>query len=229
MLTSGTTGAPKGASRAEPKSLIQLGGLLARVPFRQGQSLALGPPMFHTLGLAILVFGSSLGMTVRMRRRFRPDSFADDLQAADCAVAVPVMMHRVLALDDLERRDFSRLKIMFMGGSMLGAQLYHELTATLGPIVYNLYGSTEVTLASIATPSMLAIAPDSVGSPPLGTQVCIFDQGGVEMVAGTTGRIFVNTGIPFDGYTSGGSKEIIDGLIASGDVGHFDSHGFLAH
>ena len=31
----------------------------------------------------------------------------------------------------------------------------------------------------------------------------------------------------FDGYTDGGSKEVVDGLMSTGDVGHFDSEGRL--
>ena len=31
----------------------------------------------------------------------------------------------------------------------------------------------------------------------------------------------------FEGYTGGGSKDVIDGLMSSGDVGHFDAAGRL--
>ena len=33
--------------------------------------------------------------------------------------------------------------------------------------------------------------------------------------------------MPFEGYTGGGNKQIIDGLLATGDVGHFDDDGRL--
>jgi fatty-acyl-CoA synthase len=94
-------------------------------------------------------------------------------------------------------------------------------------VVYNLYGSTEVAYATIATPEELAIEPGSVGSPPPGADVRILDERGNELPTGTTGRIFVNNGFAFEGYTGGGTKEVIDGLMSSGDVGHFDRHGFL--
>jgi fatty-acyl-CoA synthase len=227
ILTSGTTGTPKGASRAEPRSLIQIGALLYKVPFRVRQDLAIGAPLFHALGFATMALGIGMGDTLLIRRRFKAETFADDLARADAAVVVPVMMRRVLALPDLQERDFSRLNIVLCGGSQLGAELCRELTAAFGQVVYNLYGSTEVAYATIATPQELAIEPGSVGSPPPGADVRIFDENGKELPVGKTGRIFVNNGFAFEGYTGGGTKEVIDGLMSSGDVGHFDRHGLL--
>ena len=48
-----------------------------------------------------------------------------------------------------------------------------------------------------------------------------------ELGAGESGRIFVGNTSQFEGYTGGGSKDVIDGLMASGDVGHFDENGRL--
>ncbi len=227
ILTSGTTGTPKGATRAEPKSLIQVGALLHKVPFHTRQTVAIGAPIFHALGFASMALCVAMGSTMRLRRKFKAETFADDIARSDAAVVVPVMMRRVLALDDLGARDFSRLKILFCGGSQLGAELCRDLTKAFGPVVYNLYGSTEVAYATIATPEELAIEPGSVGSPPPGTTVKILDENGRELPIGETGRIFVNNGFAFEGYTGGGTKEVIDGLMSSGDVGHFDRHGLL--
>ncbi len=42
------------------------------------------------------------------------------------------------------------------------------------------------------------------------------------MPTGESGRIFVGNDVQFEGYTGGGNKDEIDGLLSSGDVGHFD-------
>jgi fatty-acyl-CoA synthase len=97
----------------------------------------------------------------------------------------------------------------------------------LGENVYNLYGSTEVAWATIATPDDLRKAPGTAGRPPHGTIVRIFDEDGNELPRGETGRIFVGNEMRFEGYTGGGSKDDIDGLLSSGDVGHFDAEGRL--
>jgi acyl-CoA synthetase (AMP-forming)/AMP-acid ligase II len=57
--------------------------------------------------------------------------------------------------------------------------------------------------------------------------VKIFDQDGNEIPRGETGRIFVGNATAFEGYTGGGSKEVIRGLMSTGDVGHFDDAGRL--
>jgi fatty-acyl-CoA synthase len=99
---------------------------------------------------------------------------------------------------------------------------------TFGDNLYNIYGSTEVAYASIATPDDLRAAPTSAGKPPWATTVKILDVQGHEVPRGETGRIFVGNGMLFEGYTGGGeAKEVIDGLMSSGDVGRFDEEGRL--
>jgi fatty-acyl-CoA synthase len=94
-------------------------------------------------------------------------------------------------------------------------------------VVYNLYGSTEVAYATIATPEDLREAPSSVGKVVRGSVVKLLDEDCREVAQGETGRIFVGNIGQFEGYTGGGSKEMVDGLMSSGDVGHFDENGRL--
>jgi fatty-acyl-CoA synthase len=96
-----------------------------------------------------------------------------------------------------------------------------------GDVLYNLYGSTEVAWATIATPKDLRAAPGTAGKPPMGTVIKLFDEEGREVRQGETGRIFVRNELLFEGYTGGDNKQVIDGLMSSGDVGHFDSDGRL--
>ena len=96
-----------------------------------------------------------------------------------------------------------------------------------GDNVYNLYGSTEVSYATVATPEDLRAAPGTAGRPPRGTVVRLYDEAGQEVPQGEVGRIFVGNEMSFEGYTGGGGKEAIDGLLSSGDVGHLDSGGRL--
>ncbi|GAB3207122.1 acyl-CoA synthetase [Nocardia tengchongensis] len=231
LLTSGTTGTPKGAPRAEPKSLLSLGGLLSKVPFRVNEVTECCAPMFHTLGFACAVLTLGFGSTLVIRRRFDPQAAIDSMarHRATTVIAVPVMLARMMDLGGqaLAGRDLSALRIVFVAGSQLGAQLCTEVTAAFGPVVYNLYGSTEVAYATIATPADLAEEPGCVGKPVLGARVEILDDQGRAVPNGATGRIFVGNSIQFEGYTGGGTKEFVRGLMSSGDVGHFDSAGRL--
>jgi fatty-acyl-CoA synthase len=142
---------------------------------------------------------------------------------------VPVMLQRILDLGDdvVAARDTSSLRIVFVGGSQLGVELCKRALRAFGPVLYNLYGSTEVAYATIATPADLVEQPGTVGSVVRGTIVKIFDEQGEEVPAGESGRIFVGNAGQFEGYTGGGGKEQIKGLLSSGDVGHFDDKGRL--
>ncbi len=231
LLTSGTTGTPKGAPRPDPRSLTIPGAVLERMPMRAREATVVGPPLFHGTGLLIALLTLSLGSKLVVRRRFAPAQFLDDVEqhraAASCVV--PVMLQRVLALgeEEIRRRDLSSLRIVFSAGSQLPAEVALKTMELMGDVVYNLYGSTEVSVATLATPADIRAAPMSVGKPALGARIRLFDDHRREVPQGQVGRIFVGTVTPFEGYTGGQQKEVIDGMMATGDVGHFDEQGRL--
>ncbi|MGA2013762.1 MAG: acyl-CoA synthetase [Solirubrobacteraceae bacterium] len=231
ILTSGTTGTPKGAPRSEPRSLSLVGGLLSKVPFRAREVTELCVPMFHALGFTHMVLGIALGSELVVRRHFDPKVTLDSLHdhRVTALVVVPVMLRRILDLGDeaVHRRDLQDLRIIFVGGSQFGADLARRSLETFGPIVYNLYGSTEVAYATIATPQDLEQEPGCVGGVVHGTVVKILGDDDREVPAGVTGRIFVANSSQFEGYTGGETKEQIGGLMSTGDVGHFDAAGRL--
>jgi fatty-acyl-CoA synthase len=231
ILTSGTTGSPKGAPRSEPRSLALMGGLLSKVPFRAGEVTELCVPMFHALGFMQAMVGIGLGSTLVIRRKFDPEETLDSLERhkATAMVVVPVMLQRILDLDGdpIGQHDLSSLRIIFVSGSALGVELTKRAMKAFGPVIYNLYGSTEISYATIATPKDIEADPASVGKVVRGSVVKIFGDDDKELPQGETGRIFVGNQSQFEGYTGGGSKDVIDGLMASGDVGHFDSNGRL--
>ncbi len=231
ILTSGTTGTPKGANRSSPPSLAPIGGVLSHVPFKSGEVTSLPAPMFHALGFLHATIAMMLGSTLVLRRRFKPATVLADIEkhGATALVVVPVMLARIL--DELEktspRPNLSSLRIVFVSGSQLGGELATRALKDLGPVVYNLYGSTEIAFATIARPKDLSINPSTVGPVVKGVKVKLFDDNGKEVAKGEVGRIFVGNTFPFEGYTGGGHKAIIDGLMSSGDVGYFDEHGLL--
>jgi len=232
MLTSGTTGTPKGAPRTQPRSLAAVGALLSKVPFRAGESTYVAAPLFHALGFAHAAVGVGLGSTLVIKRRFDPALTLAAVAEQRCTalIVVPVMLQRILSLgdDDLDRHDTPSLRIIFVSGSQLEGDLARRAMDRFGEVVYNLYGSTEVAWATIGTPEDLRAAPGCAGRPPFGTRVRLYDHHGRAVdKPGETGRIFVGNVLPFEGYTGGGTKEIVDGLMSTGDVGHFDAAGRL--
>jgi fatty-acyl-CoA synthase len=232
ILTSGTTGAPKGAARQQPKSLAPAAQILSRMPLRSEERTMLAAPMFHSWGYLHFTLGFALGSTLVLRRRFAPEGTLQAVERHRCQVlpVVPVMLQRILELPDetLARYDLGSLRIVALSGSALPGELAIRAMDRLGDVVYNLYGSTEVGWATIATPEDLRAAPGTAGKAPRGTTVRLYDEhGGVVTRPGQVGRIFVGNDMRFDGYTGGGGKDALDGLLSTGDVGHVDAHGRL--
>ncbi len=231
ILTSGTTGTPKGASRANPQSLAPAVSLLSRIPLKTRQSSHIAAPLFHSWGLAHFTLGLMLGTTYVLRRRFEPESCLDAVarQRCDALVVVPVMMQRILELPEETRAkyDLSSLKVVAASGSALPGDLAIDWMDAIGDTLYNLYGSTEVAWASIATPDDMRAAPGTAGRPPRGTLVKLYDEAGEEVPPGRPGRIFVTNEMLFEGYTGGGSKDVIGAFMSTGDVGRFDADGRL--
>ncbi|WP_205475116.1 AMP-binding protein [Nocardioides sp. SYSU D00038] len=230
ILTSGTTGTPKGAPRKEAGVDAAI-SLLSRMPLRHGWRTHIVAPLFHTWGFAHLALAMLLGSTVVLRRRFDPETALEVTQRERCdsMVVIPVMLQRILALDEevLARYDLPTLKVVAASGSALPGDLALSWMDHFGDNLYNIYGSTEVAYASIANPRDLREAPASAGRPPWATVVKVLDDQGREVPQGESGRIFVGNNLLFEGYTGGGHKEVVDGLMSSGDVGRIGDDGRL--
>ena len=230
ILTSGTTGTPKGAPRNEA-GIDAAVAMLSRMPLRHGWRTHIAAPLFHTWGFAHLALSMLLGSTVVLRRKFDPEGClkVTESEGCDSLVVIPVMMQRIMALPEqtLAAYDLSRVKVVAASGSALPGDLATSWMDHFGDTLYNIYGSTEVAYASIATPKDLREAPASAGTPPVGTTVKIFDEQGTELPAGESGRIFVGNSLLFEGYTGGGHKDMIDGLMSTGDIGRFGDDGRL--
>ncbi len=230
ILTSGTTGTPKGAPRSEGSFDAGV-ALLSRLPLKRGWRTHIAAPMFHTWGWAHLALSMLMGSTVVLRRKFDPEECLRTVAENDCdsLVVIPVMLQRILQLPEATLRsyDLSKVKVVAASGSALPGDLSTDWMDHFGDNLYNIYGSTEVAWATIAQPADLRAHPGTAGRPPHATVVKIFDEQGTEVPTGEPGRIFVGNSMLFDGYTGGGSKDKIDGLMSTGDVGRFDQGGRL--
>ncbi len=235
LLTSGTTGTPKGAHRnVRASALIPLAlaglldlGRIRRGP-RSGEPLVLAPPLFHLYGMIGMMAGFGLGSAIVIRRRFDPEAVLADIERhrAGVLLAVPTMLKRIMDLPDATRARFDHgsLRMAVSGAAPLAPELATSFMDEFGDILYNGYASTEVGACTLATPADLRAAPGTVGKPAAGVRIKILDEAARELPVGQSGRIFVGSPLLFDGYSGGGGKEMIDGMMSTGDVGHFDEH-----
>ncbi len=230
ILTSGTTGTPKGAARSI-QGIEPAAAFLSGIPLKARETTVIAAPLFHAWGLAHLGLGLLLSSTLVLSRRFDPEqllALVEEHQAT-ALVVVPVMMQRMLELPEStrERYDTSSLKVVAVSGSALPGELSTRYMDAFGDVVYNLYGSTEVAYATVASPADLREAPGTAGRLLLGTTIKLVDADGKQVPEGEVGRIFVGNPLLFTGYTGGEDKDRLGDLVASGDLGRFDAQGRL--
>ncbi len=230
LLTSGTTGTPKGARRSgRPAGLAAAVGLLQRIPYRSGDVSVIPTPMFHAWGLAQLTIAAATSSTAVLVRRFTPAATLEAIESQQATVlaVVPVMIQRILAADEAGEHDTTSLRIVAASGSALPATLALAWMDRFGDNLYNMYGSTEVGQATLATPDDLRAAPGTAGRVVPGSTVEVVGEDGQPRPAGDEGLIVVGSDAQFTEYTGGGTKEKIRGLMSTGDVGYFDDDGRL--
>ena len=231
IMTSGTTGLPKGAFVASTPHVGPAIALLERLPYRSREKMVIAAPCFHAWGFANANTSLLLGDTMVLERKFDPEQSLALLahHRAEVFVAVPVMLMRMIELpaEVRARYETSSLRFVPLSGSALPGDLATRFMDAFGDVIYNLYGSTEVGSVSVATPTDLRAAPTTAGRPPRGTLIRLLDDDGHDVPEGTKGRIFVRGPLAFSGYTDGGSKAIVDGYMHTGDTGHVDQNGRL--
>ena len=232
LLTSGTTGAPKGAKRsAGSGGAGDLKAVLDRTPWRAEEPIVIAAPMFHAWGFSQLLFAALLACPIVTRRKFDPEAtlaLIDRHRATGLAV-VPVMFDRIMDLPDDVRNRYSAKSLRFAtaSGSRMRPDVVTAFMDQFGDVIYNNYNATEAGMIATATPADLRAAPDTAGRPADGTELRILDADHREVADGEVGQIFVRSSTLFDGYTSGATKDFHDGFMASGDMGYLDAAGRL--
>jgi len=231
LLSSGTTGTPRGTARPVPLSIEPMTALVNRVPLRVRDVTLIASPLFHAWGFGNLGLAMVFSSTVVLQTRFDPE--ATLAAVADhrvrVLVAVPVMLQRLVELPDRVHRryDTSSLEVVATSGSALPGNLATRFMDRFGDILYNVYGSTEAAWASIATPTDLRAEPQTAGRPPHASAVTILDEAGDPCPAGRTGRIVVENALTSGSHGAQAPSDLPRGAVATGDLGHFDKSGLL--
>jgi acyl-CoA synthetase (AMP-forming)/AMP-acid ligase II len=237
LLTSGTTGKPKGVPRT-PQLRSAVGvwvTILDRTRLHTGSRISVAMPMFHGLGLGMLMLALALGGTVLTQREFDAEAALAQasLHRADVFTAVPVVLARILDLPQRvrARNPLPYLRVVLSSGDRLDPTLGQRFMDAYGDILYNGYGSTEVGIGALATPADLRDAPETVGKPVAGCPVRIFDKNGRPVGPRVTGRIFVGGDLASEGYTGGSvvgeANSVVDSMTGTGDMGYLDNAGRL--
>uniref|UniRef100_UPI00389A5E67 acyl-CoA ligase FadD12 n=1 Tax=Mycobacterium sp. HUMS_1102779 TaxID=3383487 RepID=UPI00389A5E67 len=232
LLTSGTTGTPKGAKQTGGNAGVgTLKAILDRTPWRAEETVVIVAPMFHAWGFSQLIFAASMACTVVTRRKFDPEATLElvDRHRATGLAVVPVMFDRIMELPDEVRNRYSGRSLRFAAasGSRMRPDVVIAFMDQFGDVIYNNYNATEAGMIATATPQDLRAAPDTAGRPAGGTEIRILDSEFNELPTGEVGTIYVRNDTQFEGYTSGTTKDFHAGFMSSGDVGYLDAAGRL--
>jgi acyl-CoA synthetase (AMP-forming)/AMP-acid ligase II len=230
LLTSGTTGTPKGAKHSGGGPEV-LKSILDRTPWHTEERVVIVAPMFHAWGFSQLAFAASMACTIVTRRKFDPEATLElvDRHRAKGLCVVPVMFDRIMDLPEnvLRRYDGRSLRFAAASGSRMRPDVVTAFMDRFGDIIYNNYNATEAGMIATATPADLRAAPDTAGKPAEGTEIRILDAEFRQVPTGEVGTIYVRNSTQFDGYTSGTTKDFHEGFMSSGDVGYLDEAGRL--
>ena len=230
LLTSGTTGTPKGAKRGGGGP-DELASMLERIPWHAEETVVVAAPMFHAWGFGQLAVAGTMTCTIVMRRRFDPEAtleMVDEHRATGLAV-VPVMLERIVDLpaEVLDRYSLETLRFVSASGSRMRPDAVTAFMDRFGDVVHNSYNATEAGQITVATPADLRHAPDTAGRAVRGTDLRVVDDAWRPVRTGEVGRITVKGASEFDGYTAGDRKQFHQGYMVSGDVGRLDDAGRL--
>ncbi|MBD2867292.1 AMP-binding protein [Paenibacillus sp. IB182493] len=219
LLTGGTTGKPK--KIAHKPSLFNylqpFGELLSKLKLLHCSTAYIATPIFHGYGIAILLLFVALGKKIVLTSGFEAGRACTLIRrhGVDVVTVVPLMLSKMLKLG---AGDLKTLACVASGGAELNPKLAEEALDKLGPVLYNLYGTSEAGLNLVATPQDLAHDARTVGRPIVGTRIRIANADGTEEKAGIAGQICVKN--------KWSAKGVGGGWIKTGDIGYRDRHGY---
>lgn len=230
LMSSGTTGIPKGIMRNEPVFPVVVATLMGTIPWLADQKVQVTASMFHTWGWAAINLALGARNTVVTHRIFNPEVVLDDIERykLEGMVSSPVFYKQMIQADPEKKYDTSTLEFIASAGNAVSPQLVKDVHGRFGPILCNAYGSTELALASAATAEQVAKDPTTAGKIASGTKLRIIGKDGREKPRGEIGEVFLTNETALIGYTNPDKKvNKKEGLVSIGDLGYIDENNHL--
>jgi len=229
LLTSGTTGTPKGAVQTHATMGHAVAELQRALPFSAEDVMLAFLPFFAAIPEQILPTLLT-GGAIEILPRFELDAVEEACSRATTFDAVPTLMARLL--DGVDHARLARLRwLMFASEPMPPALLFGWWEALPAVRTYEFYGMTEMLTITVATPNTLREAPDSVGRPFPESTVSVVDAEGRSVPVGESGEVVCKSPARMRGYLPDGidprTWSLSSGAMRTGDLGRFDAGGRL--
>ncbi|HVL06021.1 MAG TPA: AMP-binding protein [Acidimicrobiales bacterium] len=229
LYTSGTTGRPKGAVR-RPSDPALTAALLAELGFAPGEVHLVTGPLYHAGPHAFALLTHRIGGTLVVSRRFDAGQWAGlaARHEVTSAFVAPIHLKRIVALPgDVE---LPSMRALVVNAAPVPYALKREVIARLGEgFLYEVYGSTELGIATVLRPQDQLRKPGSCGRPYGGVGLRVVDEDGRDVPAGVAGELFIRSANAMAGYHRSTQQlaELPGGWKSVGDEAWLDGEGYL--
>ncbi len=232
FYTSGTTGRPKAAVCSHRRVWWNTKNAVDVFEMVSGDIALMATPLFHT-GALFTQFHPVLaaGGTAVLLDHFTPELYLETIQTYGVSItfSVPTMMEQLLQTGALDRLSPKHLRFLYVAGAAATAPLVEAYESRGIPLRQG-YGTTETNMLSCMKHGEVISRPASVGRVAPNWDLRLADEEGREVARGEVGEIVVKGPGMFSGYLNRPeetAQAIRDGYFHTGDLGRFDSDGFL--
>ncbi len=230
-FTSGSTGKPKGVTHTRETYGYILSSLIFGMELNADDVLLPGSSLSHIGASHMALGGFAAGLRVDLARTFDGHELLPILQNAKPTVLtmLPAALFSLVRDHDAKLEHFQSLRVCFAGGDKVSAELEKEFTDLAGIEIDEVYGMSEIGLATV-NPRSGMNRVGSMGRISPGFQASIRDDDGNEVPTGTTGRLWIKSPTNMIGYWNrpdATAETLVDGWLDTGDIVHADEDGYL--
>ena len=232
MLTSGTTGFPKGCLATQRTFVFHCINNAIEKGLGAHDKAILSSPIYFNAGrsftLGIIYFGG----TMILHERFDADEVLQTIEREKVTYvgAVPVMCERMLHVLESQKYDTSSLRCLAITGGKVHPAVLEALQKNLTPNIYRTYASTDSGQMAISKPGDAPAKANSAGRPVWCVDLRIVDDDGVPVNIGEVGEIICQSPLATHGYyknPQATNAAFLNGWFYTGDLGYFDRDGYL--
>ncbi|MGE3180174.1 MAG: class I adenylate-forming enzyme family protein, partial [Phycisphaerae bacterium] len=232
LYTSGTSGLPKGVCLTFDNITHNARAAIEAARMTPDQVFLSVLPQFHSFGFtAMSVVPLWLGATVYYLPRFSPVAVVETIRERNVSIfmAIPSMYAALLKMKSAPADAFLNTSLLISGGEPLPQSLAAAFNERFHATIHEGYGMTETSpIVSLNAPH--AHRAGSVGRALPGIGVIARDEAGNVLNCNQTGELQISGHCVMKEYLNQPQETariLVDGKIASGDIGHVDDEGYI--
>jgi acyl-CoA synthetase (AMP-forming)/AMP-acid ligase II len=233
LFTSGSTGRPKGVLLTHGNIINNATGVIAHSELSVDDRLLHVMPLHHTNAINNQLFAPFLcGATVIFASRFKAEEMPKLMHnyRPTIITGVPTIYARMLS-QSFSDQSLSSLRMARCGSAPITVDLHKQIEAKLGCALIVSYGLSEATCTSTMNPSSRRKI-GTVGTVLARQQVRLLGSDGQQVMPGQEGEVCIGGASVMANYIGAEpgttDRAITNGWLRTGDLGRFDSEGYLS-